>query len=122
MDTAKGLELVEKLSVGLRNELSSALNDFRRLQNGANIHNMANALAKVQGVLDVANSVKAEIAKKAFTEMKNLSTKHAEFFSNVDAALEDGVVTKSEYNDIEKHVADYKSQLDLILVTLKSVG
>jgi hypothetical protein len=122
MNAVKGLELVEKLSVGLRNELVMAINDFRQLQNGANIHTMANALSKVQGVLDITNSIKAEITKKAFTEMKNLSTKHSDFFSNVHSALDDGVITKSEYNDIERHVNDYKAQLDLILVTLKSVG
>ena len=98
-----------------------ALDDFRRIQNGSNVHTMAQALCKVQGVLEIANSVRAEVTKKAFTEMKNLSTRHAEFFTNVDSALEDGIVTKEEYKDIESHVQEYKSQLDLILCTLKTV-
>lgn len=118
----KRIEAITKIATGLNNELVMAINDFRRLQNGANVHHMAQVLTKVQAVLSEAQSIKERILEQVFSQMKNLSKEHGELFAGIDESLKDGKVSKEELSNLRDNVQSYKKNLDNLMKVLEGVN
>ena len=113
-------EMIAKIATGLETKLENALCDLRRLQNGANVHQLANVLCSVQAVLNGAKDLKGHALKTIFSEMKEISKANADLFEKVDSALEDGKLSKEEKDDLTTKIEAYQGRLTQLMDILKN--